>query len=298
MADKHAPGWRRWMVSWMIPGVETKTCMVTGANSGVGLVSARELARRGWSVLMVCRDRARGEEALATVKASASGPSPELLLADFASLADVRRLAAEVSGRRIDVLMNNAGLMLTERRTTRDGFETTFGVNHLAPFLLTNLLLDGLRANAPSRIVNVSSRAHTRSALDFDDLNAERSFDGWQAYCRSKLCNVLFTQELARRLEGTRVTANALHPGMVATGFGRETSGLWGALLKLGRFVMTTPEKGAQTQIWLASSPEVADTSGRYFIDCKPVATSRDGADPVAAARLWDLSARMVGLAA
>jgi NAD(P)-dependent dehydrogenase (short-subunit alcohol dehydrogenase family) len=272
--------------------------MVTGANSGVGLVSARELARQGWSVLLVCRDRARGEEALASVRASASGPPPELLLADFASLDDVRRLAADVAGRRIDVLMNNAGLMLTERRETRDGFETTFGVNHLAPFLLTNLLLDGLRANAPTRIVNVSSRAHTRTTLDFDDLNAEKSFDGWQAYCRSKLCNVLFNQELARRLEGTGVTANALHPGMVATGFGRETSGLWGALLKVGRFVMTTPEKGARTQVWLATAPEVAGMSGRYFIDCKAVATSRAGADPVAAARLWGASAKMVGLPA
>ncbi|MFM8409663.1 MAG: SDR family oxidoreductase [Alphaproteobacteria bacterium] len=278
--------------------MDTKTCMVTGANSGVGLVSARELARQGWSVVMVCRDRARGEEALAEVKAAARGAAPELLLADFASLDDVRRLASDVTGRRIDVLMNNAGLMLTERRTTREGFETTFGVNHLAPFLLTNLMLDGLRANAPSRIVNVASRAHTRSTLDFDDLNAEKSFDGWQAYCRSKLCNVLFTQELARRLEGTGVTVNSLHPGMVATGFGRETSGLWGTLLKVGRFVMTTPEKGARTQVYLATSPEVAKVSGRYFIDCKPVATSRAGADPVAAARLWDLSARMVGLAA
>lgn len=277
---------------------KAKTCVVTGANSGVGLVSAREIARQGWSVLMVCRDRARGEEALAQVRSVATGPAPELLLADFASLDEVRRLAAELSGRRIDVLMNNAGLMLTERRATRDGYETTFGVNHLAPFLLTNLLLDGLRANAPSRIVNVSSRAHTRSTLDFDDLNAEKSFDGWQAYCRSKLCNVLFTQELARRLEGSGLTVNALHPGMVATGFGREASGLWGLLLKAGRFVMTTPEQGARTQVWLATSPEAAGVSGRYFIDCKPVATSRAGADPVAAARLWETSARMVGLPA
>lgn len=274
------------------------TVIVTGANSGVGLVTARELARMGAEVVLVCRDRARGEAAIADVASAATGPAPELALADFAALEDVRRFAGDFrrSGRRLDVLVNNAGLMLTERRSTADGFEVTFGVNHLAPFLLTNLLLDTLRDSAPSRIVNVSSRAHARATLDFDDLNAERDFDGWRAYCRSKLCNVLFTVELARRLEGTGVTANALHPGVVATGFGREAGSFWGPLLRVGRFVMTTPERGARTQVHLASSPAVAGVTGRYFIACRPARTSRAAADPIAARRLWEESARMVGL--
>lgn len=277
-----------------------KTCIVTGANSGVGLATARELARQGAFVVLLCRDHGRGEAALDDVRAAATGPAPELALADFAALDDVRRFAASFrdSGRPLDVLVNNAGLMLTERRVSADGFEMTFAVNHLAPFLLTNLLLDALRASAPARIVNVASRAHSRAGLDLDDLNAERSFGGWQAYCRSKLCNILFTAELARRIEGSGVTANSLHPGVVATGFGREAGSFWAPLLRIGRFVMTTPERGARTQVYLASAPEVAATNGRYFVACRPGRTSREAADPTLARRLWDESARMVGLAA
>lgn len=280
-------------------GMEGKVCLVTGANSGLGLATARALAGLGAEVSLVSRDRARGEAALAEVKQAARGAPPRLLLADFASLADVRRLADEVrAGGRLDVLVNNAGLMLTERRLTRDGYETTFAVNHLAPFLLTNLLLDPLRAAGRARVVNVASRAHTRATLDFDDLQGERGFDGWRAYCRSKLCNVLFNLELARRLAGSGVSSNALHPGVIATGFGRETTGFWRVLLSVGRFVMKSPEAGAATQIYLASSPDVEGVSGKYFIDSHPVPPSRAGSDPEAAKRLWQVSERLVGIAA
>jgi NAD(P)-dependent dehydrogenase (short-subunit alcohol dehydrogenase family) len=275
-----------------------KVCMVTGANSGLGLVTVHELARRGAEVVLVCRDAAKGQRAIDEVRAAVPGSSLDLLLADFASLDDVRRLARDydASGRRLDVLVNNAGLMLTERRTTRDGFEYTFAVNHLAPFLLTNLLLDSLRRSGSSRIVNVASRAHTRASLDFDDLNSERRFDGWTVYCRSKLCNVLFNRELARRIAGSGVTANALHPGVIATGFGREATGLWKWALALARSFMATPEKGADTQVYLACAPEVAGVNGAYFVNRRQVATSAAGADEAAARRLWETSARMVAL--
>ncbi|HZR82372.1 MAG TPA: SDR family oxidoreductase [Candidatus Binatia bacterium] len=277
-----------------------KVCMVTGANSGLGLATVRELAHAGADVVLVCRDRAKADAAIESVRREIPDARLELLLADFASLADVRRLADDFrrSGRPLDVLVNNAGLMLTERRTTADGFEYTFAVNHLAPFLLTSLLREPLAAAEGGRVVNVASRAHTRASLDLDDLNAERGFDGWRAYCRSKLCNVLFNRELARRLGGTRVTANALHPGVIATGFGREATGFWKWLLRAGRFVMSPPEKGAATQVYLATSPAVAGVTGEYFVDCRPVATSRAGADPELARRLWESSERMVGPAA
>jgi retinol dehydrogenase 12 len=277
-----------------------KLCMVTGASSGLGLVTACRLAALGADTVLVCRDRGRGERALERVRSFAPTTHAELLVADFASLAQVRKLGDEfrASGRVLDVLVNNAGVLLTDRRTTPDGFEATFAVNHLAPFLLTHLLLDSLRASRQGRVVNVASRAHTRARLDFDDLNAERGYDGWRAYCRSKLCNVLFNLEIARRLAGTATTANALHPGVIATGFGREATGLWKWLLRVARPGMSSPEKGAETQVYLATSPEVAGVSGRYFVKCRPAGTSLAGADPDAARRLWKESERMVGIVA
>jgi retinol dehydrogenase-12 len=276
-----------------------KLCVVTGANSGIGLVTVRELAERGAEVVLVCRDERKGRVALDEVRSAIPDARLDLALADFASLAEVRRLAARLAARgRLDVLVNNAGLMLSERRLTVDGFETTFAVNHLAPFLLTNLLLDVLRASAPARVVTVASRAHSRAQLDFADLNAERRFDGWTTYCRSKLCNVLFNAELARRIEGSGVTANALHPGVIATGFGRETTGMWRWMLRIARGFMATPEQGARTQVYLATAPEVEGVNGGYFVDCRRAAASTAGADAAAARRLWDASARMVGLPA
>jgi len=218
-------------------------------------------------------------------------------VADFASLAAVRALAGRLRERGpIDVLVNNAGLMCTERRETVDGFEYTFAVNHLAPFLLTNELLDALRKPERARVVHVASRAHSRVDLDLDDLQSEKSFGGWRSYCRSKLCNVLFNAELARRLEGTGVTSNALHPGVIASGFGRENRGLWKWAMVLGRFIMVTPEEGAKTQIHLATSGDVGDTTGGYFVDGKPASPSAQGSDPELARKLWDASEKLVGL--
>jgi NAD(P)-dependent dehydrogenase (short-subunit alcohol dehydrogenase family) len=274
-----------------------RVCLVTGANSGIGLVTARELARMGAHVLLACRDERKGEAARAEIRRATGRDVGAVLRADFASLDEVRRLAEDV--RKVgplDVLVHNAGLMLTERRETRDGHEYTLGVNHLAPFLLTHLLRESMRPSGDARIVIVASRAHTRARLDFDDLGSERSFDGWRAYCRSKLCNVLFTLELARRLEGSDVTANCLHPGVVSTGFGRESTGLWKGLLAIGRPFMTSPEQGARTSVYLASSPDVRGVSGGYFVACRRASPAKAALDRADAARLWEISERLVGL--
>lgn len=284
--------------------MQGKVAVVTGANVGIGLETARALARMGATVIMTARDAAKGGLALAEVRRTDPGASVEPLLLDLASFASVRRAAEELLARheRIHVLVNNAGLILTERRETEDGLEATFQTNHLGPFLFTSLLLERLKASAPARIVNVSSRAHMSaggSGLDFDDLQSKRSYSGFAVYARSKLANILFTTELARRLAGTRVTANALHPGVVATGFAADgdAPGLFGWVVKLGRPFLLTPEKGARTSIHLASAPELEDVTGRYFAKCReetPSAAARDGA---AARRLWEESERLVGLA-
>jgi NAD(P)-dependent dehydrogenase (short-subunit alcohol dehydrogenase family) len=281
--------------------VEGKVCVVTGANTGIGLETARALARLGATVVMTARSRPRGEAALADVRASAPGAKVELLELDLASLAKVRAAAAELLARhaRIHVLVNNAGLVLSERRETEDGFESTFGVNHLGPFLFTSLLLERLKASAPARVVNVSSRAHTRArGLDFDDLDRRRrSYSSLAAYADSKLANILFTIELARRLEGTGVTANSLHPGVVATGFGADgdTRGVFRYLLAMGRPFLMSPVKGAATSIYLASSPEVEGVSGRYFARCREARTTAAARDAAAARRLWEESERLTG---
>lgn len=278
-----------------------KVVLVTGANSGIGKETARELARRGARVVMTARDPVRGEAALEEVRATTGGEA-DLLLLDFASLASVRDAAAEYRARygRLDVLVNNAGLVLGERRVTADGYEMTFQVNHLGPFLLTNLLLDLLRASAPARVVNVTSAAHRSvRGLDFDDLMATRRYRAMEAYARSKLANILFTVELARRLDGTGVTANAVHPGSVATGFGRDgdTSGLLAFGLRLAAPFMKSPGRGARGPVWLASAPELEGVSGQYFAGTRRRTPSRAARDPAAAARLWEVSERLTGLA-
>jgi len=287
--------------AWSVDG---KVVVVTGANCGIGLEAARALALKGAHVVMTARDRARGEVAVEDVKRSTASGRVELLLLDLASLASVREAAATLATKhaKIDVLVNNAGLVLTERRETKDGFEMTFGVNHLGPFLFTNLLLPNVKAAAPARIVNVASDAHRRGgALDLDDLmTARRGYSGMRAYCRSKLANILFTRELARRLEGTRVTANALHPGVVKTGFAQDgdTGGLVRLLWWLGGLFMLSPAQGARTTVHLAASPEVEGVTGRYFARCRESTPTRDAQDDAAARRLWDESARLTGLAA
>lgn len=282
--------------------MEGKTCIVTGASSGIGRVTARELARMGARTVLVCRDRERGEAAAEEMRRATGNDAVELLIADFASLDAVRALAAEflASHDALHVLVNNAGLIMTERRTTAEGFEVTMCVNHLAPFLLTNLLLDTMRASAPARIVNVASEGHRFvRGIDLNDLHAERRrYRGFQTYARTKLANILFTVELARRLAGSGVTANCLHPGIFASGFGRETHGLFRFIMTVGRPFLPAPERGARTSIYLASSPAVDGLSGEYFIRCRVRRASAAARNEETARRLWDLSARLTGIAA
>jgi len=284
----------------MTGNLEGKVVLVTGATNGIGLESARELARMGAAVHLVARDRGRGESALAEVRRSTGNGRLSLFVADLASQREVRRLAAEVRGRidRLHVLLNNAGAIFTSRELSPDGIERTFALNHLGYFLLTRELLPLLEAGAPSRIVNVSSMAHERARMDWDDLQGERRYSTWKAYGQSKLANILFTRELARRLEGRRVTANALHPGVVATGFGKNNAGLFRLMMKLGAPFLTSRRKGARTSVFLSSSPAVEGVTGKYFVaeaEREPSAAARDDAD---ARRLWELSERLVASSA
>jgi NAD(P)-dependent dehydrogenase (short-subunit alcohol dehydrogenase family) len=275
-------------------------CVVTGASSGIGLATARALATTGATVTLVCRDLSRGEAAVAEVRAASPTGAVDLALADLSSQAEVRRLAADLLARhpRLHVLVNNAGVVNLRHSTTVDGVESVFAVNHLAPFLLTNLLLDRLRASAPARIVTVASEAHRLGTIDFDDLGRARRYRVMRVYGQSKLANVLFTYELARRLEGTGVTANCCHPGAVATRLG-QNNGRWAVVLTrvLAPF-FRTPAQGAATTVHLATSPDVATTSGRYFRNSRPAASSGASHDRATAERLWDISTRLVGLGA
>jgi len=278
-----------------------KVCLITGATSGIGKATAMGLANMGASVVMVGRDRGRGEAALAEIKDGSGNAPVDLMLADLSSQEQVRRLAEEFKEAypRLDVLINNAGGFHSERITTADGLEMTFAVNHLAYFLLTNLLLDVLEASAPSRVVNVSSGDHSNGTIDFDDLQGEKGYKGAKAYSQSKLANVLFTYELARRLKGTGVTANCLHPGAgVRTNFGSGVSGMFGLTVRALRPLMKSPEKGAETSIYLASSPEMADLSGRYFVKKAEARSSDASHDERIARRLWEVSTQLTNLPA
>lgn len=270
--------------------------LVTGASDGIGRATVEALARMGAHVLMVCRNREKGEAVQAVLRAATGNPHLDLLLCDLASQASIRTLAATVLKRydRLDVLVNNAGLYTHRYHLTEDGIETTFAVNHLAYFLLTNLLLDRLKASAPARIVNVASDAHERGRIDFDDLNGTRHFNGWRAYAQSKLANLLFTFELARRLDGTGVTANVLHPGWVATHIARGTPLYW--LNRLIRPLLIRSERGAETSVFLATAPEVAGITGQYFFRKKPLCPAPAALDEAAAVRLWQASAALTGL--
>jgi retinol dehydrogenase-14 len=284
-------------------GMGEKVCLITGATSGIGRATAIGLANMGARVVMVGRDRDRGEAALAEIKEKTTNPSVDLMLADLSSQEEIRRLAVEFNEThpRPDVLINDAGLFRSERITTADGLETTFAVNHLAYFLLTNLLLDVLKTSAPSRIVNVSSGDHTNGTIDFDDLQGEKGYKGPKAYSQSKLANVLFTYELARRLEGTGITANCLHPGgrvPVRTNFGSGVSGVFGVMVRSLRPLMISPEKGADTSMYLASSPEVEGLSGRYFVKKAEARSSDVSYDERLARRLWEVSAQLTKLPA
>jgi NAD(P)-dependent dehydrogenase (short-subunit alcohol dehydrogenase family) len=276
-----------------------RTCLVTGATSGIGTETALGLARAGARVLILGRDPARGERVRASLVERSGNPEVELLLADLASLAELRRLAAEIAARtrELHVLVNNAGVVNLSRTTTVDGFETTFAVNHLAGFLLTRLLLPLLERSAPARIVNVASDAHRFGPIDLDDLQSERRYRSMRVYGASKTANLLFTLELARRLEGGAVTVNALHPGAVATRLGHNNGWIGRVATGLLRPFFLTPQQGAETSLHVATAPELARVSGRYFVKKREREPAAHARDPVAAERLWQESERMVGLA-
>ncbi len=276
-----------------------KTCLVTGATSGIGKETALALARRGANVIVVGRNPAKGADTVRWLREQTGNDSVDLMLADLSSQQQVRRLAAEFKEKyqRLHVLVNNAGAVMLSRRESVDGIEMTWALNHLGYFLLTNLLLDVLRSSAPARIVNVSSGAHRRVELDFADLQGRKRYQGFGAYARSKLANLLFTYELAARMEGTGVTVNALHPGLVATNL-PGGNGLPGRLLTFALSLRgMRPEAGARTTVYLAASSEVEGVSGQYFVKQKAVRSSRASYDQAAAGRLWQVSAELTGLA-
>ena len=276
--------------------LKDKTILVTGGTNGIGLVTARELARMGAHVTIIGRNAEKCAAVAREIETSTGNPL-EYIVADLSVLGEVRKAARVFREKhtQLHVLVNNAGGMFTQRRLTPDGYEYTFALNHLAYFLLTTLLLDLLKAGAPSRIINISSNAHENAKIDFGNLQGEKRYIGLEAYGQSKLANLLFTYELARRLEGSRVTVNAVHPGVVATGFARNNGpiyniGTWIA----GQLFFRKPGQGAQTSIYLASSPEGESVSGKYFVDCRPVESKPQSHDRAAAERLWQISEEMI----
>jgi len=281
------------------PAMAGRTCLVTGATSGIGKATATGLARLGADLVLVARDPAKGQATVAEIQAATGNPRVEVLLADLSSQASVRRAAEEYQRGhdRLHVLVNNAGGYWATRHVTVDGLELTFALNHLAYFLLTNLLLDLLQASAPARIVNVTSGAQAAGDIHFDDLQFARRYRGQPAYNQSKLANVLFTYELARHLEGSGVTVNCVHPGVVRTNFGRDDMGrVMRLLTPLVRPLMRTPEQGADTSVWLASSPEVEGVTGRYYARRRARRSSRRPYDTELARRLWRVSEELTGL--
>ncbi|XP_037077462.1 retinol dehydrogenase 12-like [Pollicipes pollicipes] len=274
--------------------LDGKTAVITGANSGIGKETARDLGRRGARLILGVRSLERGEEALRELTVGAGG-EPLLLQLDLASLESVRCFAAAVRQResKVHLLINNAGVMACPRAETADGFELQLGTNHLGHFLLTHLLLDQLRAAAPARVINLSSLAHTKGQMYFDDLMLTKDYGDWKAYCQSKLANVLFTRELARRLVGSGVTTYAVHPGVVRTELWRHQGSCMRGLI---RPALRTPEQGAQTTLYCALAPELDTVSGRYYADCKETTPSRRARSDEDAARLWAVSEQLVGL--
>ena len=277
-----------------------KVCIVTGANSGIGLFTSVELAKRDIKVVLVCRDQRKGEKAAEEVKRKSGGKNAELMLCDLASLKSVRAFAEEFQKTHdsLHILVNNAGIANIMRRETVDGYEATWEVNYLSPFLLTDLLLGLMKKSAPSRIVNVTSVANFSGNIEFDDLQMKNDYSVMRAYSRSKLALVLFTYELARRLEGTGVTANCLHPGSVATNIWGRPLGAASFLGKVGRVFMTSPEEGAKTSVYLASAPEVEGVTGKYYDQIVEKRSAAASYDEALAARLWETTLGLVGLTA
>lgn len=287
-----------------------KVVVITGATSGIGQVAAEKLAAMGARIVLVARDKARGEATLARLRALGPSAAHTVHHADLLRLSEMKRVAAEIVAAepRIDALINNAGALFGRRHLSEDGLEFTFALNHMSYFVLTHQLLDRLRASAPARVVNTASDAHEAATLDFDDLQSAKAYrgnflqwlrfggPGFYVYARSKLCNILFTRELARRLAGTGVTANALHPGFVATRFGDHSGGLISFSIKIGKRFALPPEKGAETLVYLASSPDVAVASGGYYYKCGLATPSKSAQDNAAARRLWAESVKLAAL--
>lgn len=277
--------------------MHAKTVVITGASSGIGQVAAEKLAAMGVRIVQVARSRERGEAAMNRLRDLAPGVAHTIHYADLSRISEMKRVAAEIAAAEphIDVLINNAGAMFGSRQLTEDGLEQTFALNHVSYFVLAHGLREQV-ASARGRIVNTASDAHESARLDFDDLQSSRSFRGFKVYGRSKLCNILFTRELARRLAGTGVTANSLHPGFVATRFGDESGGWFSVVVRIAKHFALSPEKGAETLVYLASSPEVAGVTGEYFHKCRPAAPSKEAQNDANAQRLWLETAKLTGV--
>jgi NAD(P)-dependent dehydrogenase (short-subunit alcohol dehydrogenase family) len=280
----------------MTTSMQNKTVVVTGATAGIGLVTARELARRGAHLTIISRSAEKCARVAEEIKADTGNAQVEYIAADLSIKEEVHRAAYDFKKRhpRLDVLVNNAGGVFMSRQLSKDGIEMTFALNHLNYFLLTHLLLDVLKASAPARIINVGCDSHRGAKINFDDIQSTKNYSGYGAYSRSKLCNLLFTYELARRLEGSGVTVNALHPGFVASDFGKNNGALMRLILKLLSPVARSTNDGASTSIYLASSREVDGVSGKYFVDTREVASDPNSYDQAAAEKLWNLSLEMI----
>ena len=277
--------------------MQGSTVVITGATSGIGEVAADRLAAKGARIVFVARDKVRGEVTLKHLRAIAPEADHAVHYADLSKIREMKRVASEIAAAepKIDVLINNAGAMFGTRRVTEDGLEMTFATNHMSYFVLTDLLKG--RMGPVGRIVNTASDAHKGARLDFEDLQSAKSYSAFGVYGRSKLCNILFTRELARRLGDTGITANCLHPGFVATRFGSQSGGILSIVIGAAKNFALTPEQGAGTIIYLASSPDVADVTGGYFIKCKAATPTKEARNDAGAARLWDGSARLAGFA-
>ena len=276
-----------------------RTIVITGATSGIGEVAAVELAKRGARIVIVARDAARAEATLDKLRAANPAADHVAHIADLSRLAEMKRVGAEIAAEEpeIDVLVNNAGALFNSRQTTEDGLERTFALNHMSYFVLTEILLANLERTKGARIVSTASDAHVGATLDFDDLQSQKRYSGFGVYGKSKLCNILFTRELARRLTGTGVTANCLHPGFVATRFGDQRGGLASLAVRIAKPVgAISPEKGARTIVYLAGSPEVEGRSGGYYYREKLKAPSRAAQSDEDARRLWQISAQLSGI--
>jgi len=279
--------------------MQGKVVVITGGTSGIGRVAAERLAMLGARLVLIARERQRGEATLARLKALAAGTAHSLHYADLARLAEAKRVGEEIAAAepRVDVLINNAGAIFSRRQVTADGLERTFALNHMSYFVLTRVLRDRLIAAAPARIVNTASNAHRAGHLDFGDLQSTKAYPPFRVYGTTKLCNILFTRELARRLSGDGVTANSLTPGLVATRWGDEAGGLYALGARIVKFFGKSAEVGAQTLVYLATSPEVATESGQFFDDCRPGKLTAEAQDDTVARRLWSESERIAASA-